>query len=168
MLNRLFPRQIDNSYQGHPAAIWLFVPVLLMKTAMGFNVAGLNPWISSRFIIQAADGVPIDAYPAEAASMAVFLFAAWGLALLVLALLGVVVLIRYRAMLPLMFLALAIEQLGRKVLASVHLAASAGEDGASIAALINWGFTAALVLGLALSLMRSRSDAGDAKGARLG
>ncbi len=156
MLNRLFPRQIDNAYQGHPIAIWLFVPVVLMKTLMGFNVAGLNPWISSRFVIQAADGVPIDTFPAQAASMAVFLFAAWGLALLVLALLSIVVLIRYRAMLPLMFLALAVEQLGRKVLASVHLATGASHDGVSIGTLINWGFSAALVLGLALSLIDSR------------
>lgn len=162
MLDRLFPRQFDNGYQGHVLAIWLFVPVVLLKTAMGFNVAGLNPWVSSRFILQAADGVPVDTYPAEAASMAVFLFAAWGLALLILALLSILALLRYRAMLPLMFLALSIEQIGRKVLSAIHLPPAGADDGVSAGAIINWGLSAALVAGLLLSLMKARRPRSDA------
>lgn len=157
MLTRLFPRQIDNaSYQGHVLAIWLFVPVVLVKLLMGFNVAGLNPFVASRFVLINADGVPVDAYPPEAAAHLVFTFAAWGLALLVLALLGLVVVIRYRAMLPLMILALTIEQVGRKALSSTMLPPAPAHDGVSIGALINWGLSGALVLALALSLLKKR------------
>ncbi len=157
MLGRLFPRQIDNTYQGHVLAIWLFVPVVLLKTLMGFNVAGLNPWVGSRFILQTADGVPVDTFPPEAASISVFLFASWGLALLVLALLAILSLVRYRAMLPLMFLALSVEQIGRKVLSTVHLPPAPEQDGVSASALINGGLTAALAVGLILSLLKVRS-----------
>src|SRR5689334_4823124 len=97
LLTHLFPRQIDNFYQGHVLAVWLFVPVLAMKTLMGFNVGGLNPFISSRFILATADGVPVDTYPPDAAAHLVFTFAAWGLALFVLTLFSWIVLIRYRA-----------------------------------------------------------------------
>lgn len=157
MLHRLFPRQIDNAYQGHVLAIWLFAPVVLMKLAMGFNVAGLNPWVPSRFILESVDGVPVDSFPSEAASFAVFMFASWGLGLFVLTLLAGVALVRYRAMLPLMILAMTLEQVGRKLLSEIYLAARVDASGAIPAsAWINWALTAALVLALALSLIRAR------------
>lgn len=37
MFNRLFPKQIDNSYQGYALAIWLLVPLVLVKLLMGLN-----------------------------------------------------------------------------------------------------------------------------------
>ena len=155
MLSNLLPKQIDNSYRGHALAIWLLIPIVLMKLLMGVNVAGLNPWISSRFVLLNADGIPVDTFSTDAASVVVFLFASWGLALLVISLLGVVVLIRYRAMIPLMYLLLSIEQIGRKGLAMVHPIVRSGEDagGVSPGLWINWGLSAALVIGLILSLV---------------
>lgn len=158
MLSNLLPKQIDNGYRGHALAIWLLIPIVLMKLLMGVNVAGLNPWISSRFVLQNADGIPVDTFPAEAGAVAVFLFASWGLALLVISLLGVVILIRYRAMIPIMYLLLLIEQIGRKGLAMVHdIGGSGGAAvGVSPGLWINWGLSAALVIGFALSLLRAR------------
>jgi len=159
MLSRIFPKQFDNAYRGHWLAIWLIVPTLLFKLTMGVNVAGLNPWISNRFIIQNADGIPIDAFGAEASSVVMFLFASWGLCLLVLSLLGIVVLIRYRAMIPLMYLLLSIEQFGRKGISLASPIVKAVETGeVSLGFFINWGFMAALVIGLALSLATPRRD----------
>jgi hypothetical protein len=158
MLSRIFPRQFDNDYRGHWLAIWILVPIVLLKLLMGFNVAGLNPWISNRFVAQTADGIPLDTFGAEAASTVMFLFASWGLGLLILSLLGIVVLIRYRAMIPLMFLLLSIEQIGRKGIALFSPIVRAVEtEGISFGVLINWGLTAALVIGLVLSLL-NRSD----------
>ena len=158
MLSRLFPRQIDNFYQGHVLVIWLFIPVLAMKTVMGFNVGGLNPFISSRYILMRADGVPVDAYPADAAAHLVFTFAAWGSALFLLALLGWIVIIRYRAMLPLMILLLSLEQIWRMVLSRTMLPHRAlAQEGIPVSTLINWGFAGLLLLALVFSLLRVRS-----------
>ena len=154
MLSRLFPRTIDNEYQGHVLALWLFVPILLLKTVMGFNVAGLNPWVTSRYILQTADGVPVESFSAYGASVVVFMFASWGLGLLILALLAIVALIRYRAMLPLMILAVTLEQVGRKGIALINPILSSGDGHASAGFWINWGFSAILVLSLALSLLK--------------
>lgn len=153
MLSQLFPKQIDNNYQGHKLAIWLFVPIVLVKLLMGLNVAGLNPWLSNRYVLTTADGIPFESFGAEAASTVLFLFACWGLALLVLSLLGTVVMVRYRAMIPLMFLLLSIEHIGRRGLSlSIPIVRAVGSPGA----LINWGLTAALVIGLVLSLVAPR------------
>jgi hypothetical protein len=158
MLSRIFPKQFDNTYRGHWLAIWIFVPVVLVKLIMGVNVAGLNPLISNLDILKTADGVPLDTFGAEAASTVVFLFASWALGLLLLSLLAIVVLIRYRAMIPLMYLLLSIEQIGRKALLLINPIVRAVEtEGISFGAFINWGLTAALVIGFVLSL-QNRSD----------
>lgn len=160
MLERLFPRQIDNTYRGHVLAIWLLVPLLFVKLAMGFNVAGLNPWISNRMIAQTADRIPLETFSVEVSSLVMFLFAAWGLSLFVLSLLGVVVLFRYRAMIPLLYLLLSIEQFGRKGIALVSpIVRSVETSGISTAVFINWGLMAALGLGLVLSLAAPRRRA---------
>jgi hypothetical protein len=153
---RLFPKQIDNDYRGHVLAIWLLVPLALMKFLQGANVAGLLGTGNSRQVLEAVDNVPVGTFPAEAASHLVFLFAAWGVSVFVLGLLGIVVLLRYRAMIPLMYLLLLIEQVGRKALSTIHLDRPFVSLAASPANLINWGFLLALAIGLLLSLSGRR------------
>jgi hypothetical protein len=159
MLYRIFPKQFDNTYRGHWLAIWILVPVVLVKLIMGVNVAGLDPLISNIDILKSADRVPLDTFGAEAASLVVFLYASWALGLLLLSLLAIVVLFRYRAMIPLMYLLLSIEQIGRKGLLLInpivranHIVRAVETGGFSIGALLNWGLTAALVIGFLLSL----------------
>ena len=156
MLTRLFPKHIDNEYRGHVLAIWLLVPLALLKFLQGANVAGLLGTGNSRQVLETVDHVPVGAFPAEAASQLIFLFAAWGLGVFILGLLGLIVLLRYRAMLPLMYLLLVIEQVGRQALATIHLDQPFVSLAASPANLINWGFLAALAIGLLLSLTGRR------------
>lgn len=157
MLGRLFPKQIDNNYRGHVLAIWLLVPLTLMKLLQGGSVAGFNPWATSRFILETADGVPIDTYDAGAASHLVFLFAAWGLNIFLFGILSAIALLRYRAMIPLIYVFMLLEQIGRKWQSMTHLGGSLIPAEMSAAALINNGFMAVMVLGLALSLATPRS-----------
>ena len=156
MLTRLFPKQIDNDYRGHVLALWLLVPLALMKFLQGANVAGLLGTGNSRQILETVDNVPVGAFPAEAASYLVFLFAAWGVGVFILGLLGVVVLLRYRTMIPLMYLLLLIEQVGRQALATIHLDRPFMSLAASPANLINWGFLVAMAIGLLVSLSGRR------------
>ncbi len=156
MLTRLFPKHIDNHYRGHVLAIWLLVPLALMKVLQGANVAGLLGTGNSRQVLEAVDHVPVSTYPAEAASHLVFLFAAWGVGIFVLGLLGIIVLLRYRAMIPLMYLLLLIEQVGRKALSTIHLDRPFVSLAASPANLINWGFLVAMAIGFLVSLSGRR------------
>lgn len=156
MITSLFPEQVDNDYRGRMLAIWLLVPLTLVKLLQGGSVAGLNPLATSGQILETADGVPLGTFPAEAASHLVFLFAAWGLGIFVLGLLAAVVLLRYRAMIPMTYLLLLIEQLGRKVLSTVHLDSPFLSLQPSAANLINWGFLAVIVIGFLSSLSARR------------
>ncbi len=156
MLMRLFPKQIDTDYRGHVLAIWLLVPLALMKFLQGANVAGLLGTGNSRQVLEGVDNVPVSTFPAEAASQLVFLFAAWGVGVFILGLLGIVVLLRYRAMIPLMYLLLLIEQVGRQALSTIHLDRPFVSLAASPANLINWGFLLAIGIGLLVSLSGRR------------
>ncbi len=154
MLGRLFPKQLDNDYRGSVLAIWLLVPLALMKALQGANVAGRG-----RYILETVDRVPVNSFPVEAASHLVFLFSAWGLCILILGAIGLIATVRYRAMIPLAFLFLLIEQCGRHVLSAVYLDRPFFSANVSPAALINWAFLAAAVGGLLLSVWPSKRRA---------
>lgn len=158
MLGRLFPRSLTNAYQGSRAALFLLLPVLIMKTVMGFNFSGLNPFIRVSEILQTVDGVPLDTFSPEAAATIVGSAGAWGMALFALCLFVWLVLVRYRAGLPAAILVLLGEQVGRTGVDTVRLVtelvATPALPGAG--ALINLVMTAFLVIALPLSLVRVR------------
>jgi hypothetical protein len=62
--------------------------------------------------------IPLDSYTPEGAAAVILLFAYWGLSQLLLGLLYVLVLWRYRALVPLVYLLLFLEYAGRMALAA--------------------------------------------------
>lgn len=157
MLNQLFPERLDNAFRGQMLAIWLLIPIVAIKVLMGLNVSGLNPWIDPRTVAVRADGIPLAELGAEASGHILFLFSSWGLALLSLSLLALAALVRYRTMIPLMYVLLTIEQFGRWVLSNAHLTRiSEAHDGLSPGAIFNWGLSAALLAGLVMSFVPRR------------
>jgi hypothetical protein len=149
MFERLFPRVADNRFPGRRAGLWLFA-LMLLKIAMGFNVM-----LNAPVVAQAADGVPVDSFGAAARAAFSFAFAAWGLDQLVLGLASLVVLLRYRSLIPAMFLALLVEQLGRMLL-RVHWPVE--RIGSAPGTAINIVLSILMVLGFALSIWRPGAD----------
>lgn len=156
MLNRLFPKHIDNDYRGHGIAIALLVLIVLLRLAGSVSAMGGNPWVDNRFMLRTGNGIPLDTFSAEAADTVVFLFAISGLRYLALYLMGVVVLIRYRSMIPMMFLLLLLAEIGGKALAFFNPIVRIGTPPV---ANINLAFVVALLIGLALSLGKINSTA---------
>ena len=155
----LFPKVIDNKYRGQWLALLFFVPVLLLKLLMGFNVAGFNPLIDVRDILQDVDGIPLSDYSASAATDLVFFANAWGLSLFTIGLVGVIALLRYRALLPFAILLLTFEQGARKAMSIAESGLRLSADELTTGSLINWGLTLALVLAFVLSVIRRRGAA---------
>ena len=100
----ILPPVITNVFPGRRLALWLFVPLMLVTL-----------WRSQHHLL-AADGgaqsiahIPLNAYPEPAAATIVGLFALWGLSQLILAFLQLLVLLRYRSMIPLFYLLSLIE-----------------------------------------------------------
>lgn len=145
MLSRVFPKQFGNDYRGSPVAVWLFVPIVLVNLAKG-----LNTLLNTRDVLAGADGIPLDAYGADAAQAVASLFALGGVSRLALASLGVIALIRYRAMIPLLFLIYLAEHAGRRIL--LLMEPIARSDGTPVGFYINIGLLALLAIGFVLSL----------------
>lgn len=146
----LVPRVADNRYPGRRLGLWLF-GLMLLKVPMGVNVM-----INAPSVATSADGIPVDTYGGAAASAFSFVFAAWGLGQLLLGLSCLVVLLRYRSLVPLAFLALLLEQAGRKLLA-LHWPIE--RTGSPPGAYINAVLLGIIVLGLVLSLWRKPTQA---------
>jgi multisubunit Na+/H+ antiporter MnhC subunit len=144
MLHRLLPRTGDNAYLGSRLALWLFGALLLMRLAMS-----VNSIFNGADVLQSADGIPLDTYPPDAAGSMVALFALLGLARLVTIAIGVLVLVRYRSLVPLMFALLLLEHAARAlVLHFVPITRGA----APVVPVINSVLLALMSVGLALSL----------------
>lgn len=146
----LLPPSFDQAYRGRRAALWLLGFVALSKVLMG-----LNSILNGRYVATVADGIPLDRFAPDAAQAFLAMFAAWGLGTLVLGLLGMVALVRYRGMVPFMLAVLLLEHAARRLIfVMMPIERTAGAQGG----LVNWILLAVLVAGLALSLSR-RPDA---------
>ena len=151
MFNQLLPRQADNSFQGRKLALWIFALVLLVLAAMS-----VNSIFNGQYVAKDIDRLPLDTYSTAGAKAVVSFFAIWGGTELIIVLIGFIMLLRYRALVPLMFLVLLLEQLLRRLInISLPLAKPEGVS-------ISWFIVllmSLMALGLVLSLWRRRTEA---------
>src|SRR5512136_1621365 len=147
MINPFLPRQIDNTYHGYKLALWIFAVLVFMK-----GLISLNCIFNGYVVASSADGIPLDTFTPACAQMVVSNFALWGLAQLMICLLGVLVLARYRALVPFMFTLLLVEQLARKLILQFLPIVTVGKPPGLF---VNLALFALMILGLALSLWRS-------------
>ena len=153
MLNPLLPRTADNDYHGSKIALVVFGLLLLLKTgvSLGSIFNGYNAATS-------ADGIPIDTYTPAGAQTVLSLFALLGLANLIVCLAAIVVLARYRSLVPFMFVLFLIYQMGRSLVLQFLPITRAGTPPG---AMINLVILGVIVIGLALSLWsRGQQTAG--------
>jgi hypothetical protein len=147
MFDRIFPRQFDNIYRGHRLGLWLFIVVVLMELAMG-----TNSMINTRVVVVQADGIPLDSFGAGGADAVVAVFALAALFRVLLSLQCVVALVRYRAMIPFMYLLFLILHLGSKALLLVHPVARSGVATAQLGSAFVLGLIGMLAIGFILSI----------------
>jgi len=144
MLDKLLPRSLDNTYDGRQVALWILALVVLMKGAMG-----VNSIFNGHFVATTADGIPLETFTPAGARAVISFLALWGLSQLIFSLLGVLALVRYRAMVPLVFFLLLLELLSRKL---ILLAMPVAQAGSPPAFSITVALIVLMVVGLVLSL----------------
>ena len=143
-MSRLLPARIDNRYRGHVLALWLFVPVALQRVALG-----LTHLLKADGGAQSISTIPLDTYPPAAAQNVIGLFARMGLEQLLFGSLCLLVLLRYRALIPLMYLLIVVHYLASRVVSQVKPLVLAGTSGARGPTLV---IAILCAVGLALSL----------------
>jgi hypothetical protein len=152
MFDKLLPQPIDNRYSGHPAALWLFGLVVAVKIAQSLSVM-LNGYVTAK----AADGIPLDTYPAEAARQMVALFAQGSVWRLTFGLVCVIVLLRYRSAVPIMLALLLLNYLAAQLVVQSSPLVRMGTPPGPY---VNFGLFVLTLVGLILSL-RSRTTRTD-------
>ena len=145
MLNRLLPKQFDNSYGGRALAFWLLGVVAVVRILQSVLVMA-----NGRYVVQSADGIPLDAYPPTAAQTLVGLFGLLALQRLIVSLLCLLALARYRSVVPLTCTILVLEQLARQVLLQFVPLVRTGAPPGPVVNIVLLGLT---VVALGLSLV---------------
>lgn len=107
-LSRLLPKTITNEFNGFRISILVFAlltAVILLRSCIHiFAVDGGAQSIAT---------IPLDTFSDAGAASVVSLFALWGQSQLLLALVFVLVLVRYRSLIPLCYALLVLEWGGR-------------------------------------------------------
>jgi hypothetical protein len=144
MVNRFLPRPIDNTYGGHRLALWLFGLAVSLKILQSLFVI-----FNGYSVVTSADGIPLDTYTPASAQTVVAVSALSGLSRLVVCLLCVLVLARYRSAIPFMLALLVLEILARELILHFDPIIRTGTPPAPFVNLI---VLALLIVGLVLSL----------------
>lgn len=108
LLARLFPPRLDNEFPDNRIALWAFHGLTLVTL-----------WRSLHHVL-ATDGgaqtiatIPLDRYDPAASATIIAMFALWGLAQLITALVMLLACVRYRSIIPLLWLLVLVEYAGR-------------------------------------------------------
>ena len=118
MPNLLFPKQIDNNFRGYRTSIAIFAFVILIK-----GIQGTMSMLDTYNIATGADGIALDQMNPAGAHEVLNLFTLLGMYVVVLPLQSLVVLLRWRALIPFMYLMLIGVQLGARAINTLYATA---------------------------------------------
>lgn len=114
MLETMFPKQVTNDYQGSLIAKWVFVGLTIMTIGRSL-IHAFAPDGGAQSIAT----IPLDSFSQNGAATVVLIFALWGSSQLLFGFIYVVVLWRYQALIPFMYLLLIIEYAMRIFLGTI-------------------------------------------------
>jgi hypothetical protein len=144
MFSKLLPQLVDNTYSGRKLALWLFAVVVAVKILQCVLVM-----FNGGYVLRGADGIPLDTYTPAGAQAVVSAWALASLNRLVICLLCVLVLVRYRSLIALMFSVLAVQYLASEV---IHRVIPVVRTGTPPASLVNFMLFVLTIVGLLLSV----------------
>ena len=150
MLERIFPRSLDNDYRGWRAGLWVFGLVVAMKSLQSLMII-FNGWTTARD----ADGMPLETYPPDAAHNIVAMFGQASLWRLTVCLVAAIVLIRYRSAVALMFLVFIANYLAAQLLSLWTPPIRAGNPPGTW---VNLAVSGSMLVGFVLSLIKGRKE----------
>jgi hypothetical protein len=150
ILDDLLPTRLDNQYRGSRVALWLFGLVVALKSVQSLAII-----FNGYSTVRDADGIPLESYTPAAAQTVVAVFAQASLWRLFFCFVCLIVLLRFRSAVPLMFALLALNYLAAQlVLKFVPLP----RGGAPAGPVVNFVLFVLMLVGLGLSLWRRGSS----------
>jgi hypothetical protein len=153
MDNLFLPKSIDNHYHGKKLALWLFWVVVLTRALQGASLL-----INGRSIVKEADGIPLETFSAAASQSILGMFAISAGSRIVLSLLGILIFVKYRSAIPLMFAVLALDQGLKEILLLFYPLYRTGNP---VGPIINLVLLFLTIIGLVFSLWNKRGITAD-------
>ena len=146
----LLPAQIDNHYRGlkiSQYAFFLITAVTLVRSLIHvFAPDGGAQSIAT---------IPLDSYSAEAASTVILMFSLWGLSQLLMGIVYLGVSLKYRSLIPAMYVLVIFEYAMRIVIGQMKPILTTGTAPGSIG---SWIMVPVCAVLLALSLIPAKSS----------
>jgi hypothetical protein len=111
MLNKIFPKTVDNNYKGSKIALYAFYLAVIVTIARSLAHIFLPDGGA-----QSIATMPLDTFSANAVNAVIFMFAYWGLSQLIMGIFYIIVALRYRSLVPLMYVFIFVEYLMRFII----------------------------------------------------
>ena len=131
MFEKFLPRYADNTYSGNKLALYFFFLITLMTIGRScihiFSVDGGAQSIAT---------IPLGNYTQAGAETVIFIFAQWGIAQLMIGLVYLLVAVRYRSLVPLMYSFIFFEWSARIILGFLKSIETSGTAPAAIGQLV--------------------------------
>lgn len=108
MGSKILPSVADNNYRGHNIALWFFYLITAVTI-----VRSLIHMLKDDGGAQSIATIPLDTYTEAGAATVVLIFSYWGLSQLMFGIIQLIVAIKYKSLIPLMYLFLILEWTGR-------------------------------------------------------
>jgi hypothetical protein len=150
MLTKVFPKSVDNVYLGNRFALWLIWPVVIMRAAQGFAL-----FISGPGLLKEADGIPLDAFPSPASNAIFTMFLISATSRIVMSVIGVIVLVRYRSAFTLFACLLLLDLVLRQLVLHYYPLVKVGNPFGPIT---GWVFLVLTFVALTLSFLRNETS----------
>ena len=116
MFHKILPPIIDDNYKGNKIALWFFYLITAVTVVRScihiFKYDGGAQSIAT---------IPLDTFTEGGAAVVILIFAYWGLSQLMFGIIQVIVALKYKSLIPLMYLMLVFEWAGRFVLSLIHI-----------------------------------------------
>ena len=113
MFHKILPPIIDDNYKGNKIALWFFYLITAVTVVRScihiFKYDGGAQSIAT---------IPLDTFTEGGAAVVILIFAYWGLSQLMFGIIQVIVALKYKSLIPLMYLMLVFEWAGRFVISS--------------------------------------------------
>ncbi len=107
-MNKILPSNIDNTFRGRKVALWFFYLITAVTVVRScihiFKYDGGAQSIAT---------IPLDTYTDAGAATVILIFSYWGLSQLMFGLIQVIAALRYKSLIPLMYLFMVFEYVGR-------------------------------------------------------
>ena len=146
---KLMPDSIDNNFRGMKISQYAFL-IITVVTIVRSLIHVFAPDGGAQSIAT----IPLDAYSTEAAATVILIFSFWGLSQLLMGLVYIGVYVKYKSLIPMMYVLLIIEYAMRIVIGQMKPIVTTGTAPGSVG---SWVMVPVCIVLLILSLLPGRA-----------